>query len=372
MVVEALRDAGWKVDAVFGSDGSMCAKYRELGCAIHVLSHGQWLRGGNAWRRARRLGRDLLAACRFVRLLRGRKPDLVYVNNLTGLAPILAARILGIPAVWHIRELFADMDGEMHAPLGGKMLARWAVLKLASRVVVISRAVAENVLGGVTSEKVSVIPNAVDDRFFEESRSAEVCRTMLELPLGVPLVGVPGTLRPVKGHEFFLAAARRVAEAIPECHFAITGDGESGYRKHLEALAAEANLADRTHFLGPVADMPAFYRACDVICVPSRSESFGRAVIEAFAVGTPVIATAVGGMRETIEDGETGWLVSYGDETRVSSVIVHLLASPDIAQQAARAAKEAANVKYRNQVYRDAICSVVRAEPPAVCTSPDA
>ena len=359
MVVGALVDAGWQIDAVFASDGPMIRRYEELGCRAHVLAHGQWLRGGSAWRRARRWGRELGATGRFVRLMRRLKPDLVYVNTITGLAAVTAARLLRVPSVWHIRELFDDVGGEMHAPLGGKALARWAVARLPSRVVVISEAVAENVLGGRQSPQVAVIPNAVGPRFFEEQRSAAECRAMFGLPTGVPLIGVPGTLRPVKGHEFFFAAARRVGETSPECRFAVTGAGPADYRARLEAQATEAGLCDRTYFLGPVADMPAFYRACDVICVPSRSEPFGRTVIEAFAVGTPVVATAVGGMRETIKHEKTGLLVDYGDAEGLSAALLRVLADRALACRPASAGRDHALECYREELYQDRIGRLV-------------
>ena len=70
--------------------------------------------------------------------------------------------------------------------------------------------------------------------------------------------------------------------------------------------ASKLASADRIHFVGWVEDMPAFYRACDMVCIPSRAEPFGRTAIEAFAVGTPVVATAVGGLQEIVEDERTG------------------------------------------------------------------
>lgn len=360
MVVKALEQAGWRVEAVFASPGPMTLQYEELGCRVHILPHGQWLGGGTTWRRVRRSGRDLKAAAGFVRLMRRLRPELVYINTLTGFAAAAAARWLRIPTVWHVRELFDDAGGEMHPPaLGGKRLARMLVSRLPERIVVNSRAVAENVLGSADHPKLTVLPNAVSDRFFEPHASPEECRRRLGLPIGVPIVGVPGTLRPVKGHPWFLEAAARVAASLPVCHFAICGEGTAAYRQELQEQVRRLGLEERVHFVGTVADMRDFYRALDLACVPSRAEPFGRVVVEAFAAGVPVVASAVGGICETIEDGVTGLLVEHGDVEGLTSAVLRLLNDAGLRECLATQARREAEDRYREQVYADRILAVV-------------
>ena len=353
MVVDALRQSGYRVHAVFHQWGELVAEYERRGCTIEELPHAQWLAGGPWHRRVRRLARDLAAARRFARRFRELRPQLVYVNNLTGLAPVLAAKRCAIPCVWHLRELFDEVGGEMHAPWpGGKPLVRRWVRRLPTHVVAISRAVAENVIGGSTLPNLSILPNAVGDEFFHCPLTRPQARQCFGLPQDVPIVGVPGTLRPVKGHPFFLEAFVTVVRRMPQCLAAITGDGEPRYRGQLERLAHSLNLMNKVRFLGTVNDMPAFYRACDVICIPSRSESFGRTAIEAMAAGTPVVATAVGGLQETIQPGKTGWLVPFGDVERLGCSLLDLLndgqtASVVAAQGKAQVAKDCGDVGYR-------------------------
>ncbi len=360
MVVKALREADWRVEAVFASPGPMVAQYEELGCRVHVLPHGQWLGGGSAWRRIRRWGRDWQATAAMVRLMRRLRPELVYINTLTGFAAAAAARRLHIPAVWHVRELFDDAGGEMHPPaFGGKRLARWLVSRLPARIVVNSRAVAENVLGSAEHPKLAIVPNAVSDRLFEPHAAPEECRRRLGLPLGVSLVGVPGTLRPVKGHPWFLEAAVRVAATLPACQFAICGDGTPAYRQELQEQVRRLGLEERVHFVGTVADMRDFYGAIDIACVPSRSETFGRVVAEAFATGLPVIASAVGGIREIVDDSVTGLLVDYGGVKGLASAVIRLLNDAGLRESLAIQARRKAEDHYRQQVYADRILAVV-------------
>lgn len=361
MVVDALREAGFHVHLAYHQSGGMLAQYRDRCVTVTQLDHGRWLAGGPWHRRFRRLLHDYRAARKFVALFRETQPALVYVNNLTGLSAALAARRLRIPCIWHIRELLDDVGGEMHAPWpGGKRLVRLLAGRLPRQIVAISRAVAENVLGRCDHPKLVVIPNAVGDEFFACNLSRDEARARLGLPGEVPIVGVPGTLRPVKGHPFFLEAFSRVLRQVPTCLAVLTGDGEAGYQAELHAFIRSRKLEEHVRFLGTVEDMPAFYRSCDVVCVPSRSEPFGRTVIEAFACGRPVVATAVGGIRETVEHGKSGLLVSYGDVDSLASAVVAVLTDRSFAARLATAARCKAEREYGAEVYWNAVLSAIK------------
>lgn len=360
MVIDALREAGFQVHAVYHQPGEMLRQYQDKCLTVRQIDHGRWLAGGPWHRRLRRLLDDWRAARKFEQLFRETQPDLVYINNLTGLSAALAARRLRISCIWHIRELFDDVGGEMHPPWpGGKRLVRYVLQRCANRIVVISRAVQENVLGMPTDDQTVIIPNAADGRFFREARCVEETRRLLGLPQGRPIVGVPGTLRPVKGHEFFLEAFARVVEARSNVVAAFAGDGEPQFRRTLLHRVTQLGLENHVVFLGTVADMPAFYRACDLICIPSRSESFGRTAIEAMAVGTPVVATDVGGLRETIHHGETGLLVPYGDVNPLASAMLELLTNDALAARLATTARINAEREYHHEVCTVRIHQVV-------------
>jgi len=360
MTVKGLLRNGWQVDVVFGRSGPIARQYQESGCTVHLLAHGDWLSGERWWQQARRWAREAGAVLRFRRLMRSVKPQVVYVNNLTGVAAAVAARMLSIPCVWHLRELFDDVGGEMVTPVwGGRRLVGWAVSRLAAQIVSVSRAVRDNVVGDRARGRVRIIRNAALPAYFEECRSAAECRSLLELPQDVPIVGVPGTLRPMKGHEFFLKAAALVLQEIPSCVFAITGTGSPRYRADLDTIIGDTLLKKRVRFLGSVEDMAASYRACDALCVPSRGDPFPRTVIEPFAVGTPVVGTAVGGIPEAIEHEKTGLLVEYGDVEGLAQALVRLLRDPALRQRLAAGARAKALAEYREDLYQERIQSII-------------
>ncbi len=360
MVVDALREIGFQVYTAYHEPGDILVQYREKCIGVFQLDHGRWLAGGPWHRRLRRLLADLRAARRFAHRFRELRPALVYVNNLTGLAAALAARWLRIPCVWHLRELFDDVEGEMHPPWpGGKWTVRRLVRGLPQQIVAISQAVVENVVGACDLPNLTVLPNAVGDEFFACPYTPAEARARLGLPAEALVIGVPGTLRPVKGHRFFLEAFAEVARQMPSCIAAITGDGQPRYEHELRQVVDDRGLSEKVVFLGTVADMPAFYRACDVVCVPSRSESFGRAAIEAMACNTPVVATAVGGMRETLQHERTGLLVPYGQTGGLATAMLRLLRDGWLRDRLASAARAEAEARYGQETCMKRISRIV-------------
>src|SRR5262245_35616711 len=203
LVARGFSEAGWHVEAAFGSTGAGMSRYDQLGCVMHEVPHKNWLRAGNGVQWLRRVIGEIGASRRFVDLVRRCQPDVVYVNSIVSLAAAFAARRMRIPCVWHIRELFDDVGGEMSIPrFGGKALVRKVIAKCADHAVLISDAVRENILGNNWKGTASVVPNAADERFFELTSTPVECRALFDLPAEGLIVGVPGTLRPMKGHEF--------------------------------------------------------------------------------------------------------------------------------------------------------------------------
>ena len=151
------------------------------------------------------------------------------------------------------------------------------------------------------------------------------------------MVTFVGRIQPHKGPDVLIRAAAEMVMHSPflraKLAIVIIG-GVSGNKKDeldkLQQLATSLGIADVLHFIPPVArgDLPDWYRASDLVCVPSYSESFGLVALEAQACGTPVVATAVGGLRTAVADGISGSLVDGHDPRAWSAVISRLLMDP--------------------------------------------
>jgi glycosyltransferase involved in cell wall biosynthesis len=149
------------------------------------------------------------------------------------------------------------------------------------------------------------------------------------------IVGNVARLAEQKGHRDLIAAAALVVERHPDVRFVVAGEGE--LRDELERLAEP--LGDRFRFLGARGDVPDLLASFDVFAFPSRFEGLCLAVIEAQAAGVPVVASPVGGIRESVTDGETGWLVPPRDPDALAERIVWVLEHDTEARDVAAAAR---------------------------------
>ncbi|HEY0077651.1 MAG TPA: glycosyltransferase [Pyrinomonadaceae bacterium] len=135
----------------------------------------------------------------------------------------------------------------------------------------------------------------------------------------------------LKDHPTFLRAARRVRERVPDAAFVLAGEG--GLTGGLKALARELGLERDTFFIGHCAHVPELLAVSDVCVLSSRSEGFSNSILEYMAAARPVVATDVGGAREAILEGETGHLVSVGDDEALAARIISLLEEPERARR---------------------------------------
>lgn len=177
-----------------------------------------------------------------------------------------------------------------------------------------------------------VVPPGVDlERFSPGDRATARRRFGFD---DDPTVVFVGRLQPFKGIDVAVQALARLQRMVPDARLVIVGGdsprGSRGEKMRLRLAARRLGVADRLRFLEPVphAELPDLYRAADVVVVPSASESFGLVALEAEACGTPVVATAVGGLRLTVRDGETGYLVGSRDPAAFAAALSRVLADP--------------------------------------------
>lgn len=147
-----------------------------------------------------------------------------------------------------------------------------------------------------------------------------------------------------KDHPTFLRAAQLVHKQVPEAGFILAGEGE--LLEATQDLARNLGIAERTFFIGRCKDIGRVLSVSDVCVLSSRSEGFSNSILEYMAAGRPVVATDVGGAREAIVPGETGYLVARGDHQQLAEHVVSLLLDPERARALGEAGKRVVNEKF--------------------------
>jgi glycosyltransferase involved in cell wall biosynthesis len=264
------------------------------------------------------------------RWLRRTRPDVVWVNSLANASGVVAARLAGVPCVWHIRE------GEHIGFPGRAHRLRRPFLRLADRVVTVSDFNRRFLRAqGVPEDRLTVVYNGVDLGQFSDAGSLRrQTRASLDVPATAALVGTVHMVMPGKGTQEFVRAAGRLAATLSDSvEFLVVGDAQGNpehqpYFAAARDMARRLGIADRVRFVGHQQDVRAFLAAMDVFVLPSFAESLPVSILEAMAMGKPVVASSVGGVPELVVEGETGELVPPGDVDALAASIGRLATDP--------------------------------------------
>ncbi|MHB8628203.1 MAG: glycosyltransferase family 4 protein [Aggregatilineales bacterium] len=277
---------------------------------------------------------------RMASVLRQITPDLIHSDYHTLPYSVGAGERVGVPVLWNA--------------MGGWFgIKAWQRAFFSQRVwhcMAITASVRRDLLGPhpfMPPDRMPVLMPGVDPvRFAPNVVSGEVIRARIGIDATTPLVSLIGRFQHVKGQDVFLDMARRIAVELPAARFALSGDNVFGVaaderfkRQIVKTVEADPMLRERVTFLGFWPDSREVMAASDVIVCSSRFESLGMAVIEAMAMGRPVVSTRVGGPSETVLDGETGYLVDSGDAEAFARRVMTLLADPDLRAQIGTAAR---------------------------------
>lgn len=278
------------------------------------------------------------------RFARVHRADLIHANNLLpSQAAFVAARSLGVPIVAHVRS------DRYHRGSRYASLVRWC-----DAVVCISRAVSRNYWPAKLGSRLKVIYNGIDVEAFAQARPLRPKGASGSD--GTPVVGTAAFLRPEKGIDDFIRVAALAKAAGARCRFVIAGEGPN--RAELTALARSLRVQDTVTFLGYVPDIASFMKSLDVFLSTSYAEGFGRAVVEASSAGLPVVAFAVGGIPEVVDDGRTGFLVPPGHVNRMWEKVRSLLKNHELRRDLGSAGHRKARTCFSLQAYADRVAEV--------------
>ena len=286
-----------------------------------------------------------------------RKADVVHSNSLWAhLDCALAGRIARRPVVLELHDLVR--------PGLGRTVLRAAV-RLASRTLAVSRAVADTV--GGNPGRVRVVPQAVDPERFHPGPPDASWRARLSSRPDEPIIGVVGRIDPEKGIRTVVRAVSMLAGPAGLSHLAVVGAAaldDGTYETELRAEAAHL-LGDRSRFVGPVDDVPAVLRSLDVLVNASTSEPFGLTVLEAQACGVPVVGTDAGGIPEFVTDGETGLLVAPNRPEALTDALRRLLGTPELRHDLVVAARNGVVARHSLATRAETVAGVYRSLAPS-------
>ncbi len=247
------------------------------------------------------------------------KPDLVHFQGLsTGIIGIFSKKILKIPYIVWVR----GSDFYLPHPLMKKF--HKSVFDNASAIIALTEYMKRKMKKTVDKE-INVIPNGVDLSKFTVNKTKIDIRHELNIPLDKTILITVGRLYPVKGVEFLIKSINLLKETHDDFKLLIIGDGSE--RNNLERLSEELNIKDYIEFRGrvPNEEIPLYLKASDIFVLPSLSEGFPNALLEAMASGLPVIATNIRGLDEIIEDGINGFLVNPKSPEEIANKLNHII-----------------------------------------------
>jgi glycosyltransferase involved in cell wall biosynthesis len=293
----------------------------------------------------RALAEMALAALQVRRAAARHRADVVHANSIRAGIVLAFARLRATPTVVHVRDCL---------PPGRVSTATLRLIAAtATRVVANSRYTADSVLAVAPRARIDVVHNPVDLRRFDPRA---VDRAAARADLGEAgregrlLLGVVAQLSPWKGQDTAIEALGLLVGDGLDAHLLLVGSAKfvarstrfdnTDYVAALRELVAREGLQERVRWLGEREDVPQLIGAMDVLLLPSWEEPFGRALIEAMALGVPVVATSVGGPAEIVERGRQGYLVAPQRPGEWAQAISLLARSPDAAAAMGDAGRE--------------------------------
>ncbi len=330
--VETLFLFGHKTDEVWQPEGFESFLLRHIQCCNRYRPLSNFARF--CWFLPRNL-------CRIRTIIRSHDIGIVHIDGVTNFVPALAARLAGVPIVWHYND---------HLPRPVKWLLLPLVTALSSKVIVQGERLRQQRTRAGTRlrDKTVVIYSGIDATMFDPAdhdADARVrSRQALGLPADCPVIGTIGNLNRYKGHAYFIRAAARIKRQVKDAKFVIVGrrlDTDRAYWRHLQRLTVENGVENDVVCTGFRDDIPAVLSAMDVFVLSSVLESCPLVLLEAMAMGVPVVTTDVGAASEMVLHGRTGFVVPSGDSDVIAEAVLACLAKPkEQVQNMAQAARK--------------------------------
>lgn len=262
------------------------------------------------------------------------QPDVIHINSMSGIPIILAAKLLGIPVVYHLRVADLESHGED--------------LKNADIIIAISEFIrTEAGKKDVEKGRIRVIYNGIDPQHFSRKGFDKAAmRKEFSLPQNASIVLNIARFSPDKRHDLLIAASKIVCRTAPNFHLVLVGEiFDASYTRSIIDQISKSGLAERVTFVGFQRDIRKIEAAVDALVLCSDREPLGRCLMEAMAMEVPVITTDSGGSRELLKHNVTGLVTQGGNVTELAAAMTNVLTDKELAKRLSCAAREYAETE---------------------------
>ena len=304
----------------------------------------------------RRFDLSVIPALRSV--IESREPDLVVTNSVKSHFLLWRSRLWRKYPWVAFHHGYTSTDRKMSVY---NRLDRWSLPK-ADRLVTVCRAFAQELFEttGVPLDSISVQHNAIRRQQSVSAADAESLRRRFGIGVSERVVLSVGRLSQEKAHIDLLAAFKELRESKPEIPSKLVIVGDGSERAGLEAVAKSLGCKEQVIFAGQVSDVRTFYATADVFVLPSHSEGSPNVLLEAMAANLPIVATAVGGVPEMVENNESALLVPPNDPPSIAGAIARLLTGKEFAHRLTTSAATLVDTRYTPGNYVRSVVEIYR------------
>ncbi|HFD79732.1 MAG TPA: glycosyltransferase [Gammaproteobacteria bacterium] len=314
--------------AVFEAGGVLEQRLEAAGIAVYHLDKKEGLDYG--------LVRRLAALSRMI------GADVIHSNNYSAwLYSVLATRLGGAGVCVHTEH--SSVEGSERR----RYLLEWLLSHGTHSVIAVSEKVRDNLArrARISERRLHYIPNGIDTaRFAPLPEVREAVRSRFGLAAGDVVVGAVGRLVPVKNHRLLVEAFARAHRHCDRLRLLLVGEGPE--REAIEASIAEQGMGGQVILAGERQDIDSVLNAMDIYVLSSFSEGMSLSLLEAMSAGLPVVATAVGGNVDLVDDGVSGLLVPSADAASMQQALVDLAADAEMRTRMGQASREIVLARY--------------------------
>lgn len=333
--------------------GTLVDQLEEADIEYVVAPYGLWVTYGSAVhliaiKLGIGFGKTISGIPLAYRKLADRDIDLVYTNTVTSPMGGIIAEFLSVPNVWHVREFIEeDIGGTFN--VGFRRTCR-LIDKFADHVIYNSEAVKQKYTDHISNTPQSVVYNGPVSR----SEAADEPKSILDAAVELCIVG---TIIESKGQLEAIQTVHELRTNGVDAHLRIYGATGGEYFERCRSAAAELGVSDHISWEGFVEDIVRAYESADFCLLCSRSEAFGRVVVESMARGCPVIAKRSGGVPELIDDGSDGFL--YDDYREIVDIIKSLQDDASAYRSVSTESIETFENRFTRETYRTTVYEIL-------------